>query len=264
MAPVSSRTRCRRGFPSWSTSRWAPQAHTSAALRSGESHGQASIPQPCVRGRWGRPCSPERWGASFISTPPGQAGAWRPGEYRGGGPGPIPGWASSGESGVPDLAVPGTGAMGVGGVSIAPARRFVPGHAQPVQQLPHRVPVELHLGARGTAALRFECSFPWNCGAVAARDSLLPARPPGKRPQRAAASPACPCVRAFRLPRKSWAAARNRSIPRTADGQCHLVGQHPAVSGADGSSAAQPLIPATGQPECRCGTSGSARPDRPR
>ena len=35
----------------------------------------------------------------------------------------------------------------------------------------------------------------------------------GKRPQlAAAASPACPCVRAFLLPRKSWAAARNRSI----------------------------------------------------
>ena len=60
--------------------------------------------------------------------------------------------------------------------------------------------------------------------------------------------PGGPCVRAFLLPRKSWAAARNRSIPRTADGQYQLVGQHPAVSGADGSSAAQPLIPATGPP----------------
>ena len=112
---------------------------------------------------------------------------------------------------------PGRGEMTVGGVSIAPARRFVPGHAQPVQQLPHR-------GTRGTAALHIECSFPWGCGA----------------------------------------AARNRSIPRTADGQYQLAGPHPAVSGADGSSAAQPLIPATGPPECLCGTSGSARPDRPR
>ena len=51
---------------------------------------------------------------------------------------------------------------------------------------------------------------------------------------------------------------------RTADGRYQLVGQHPAVSGADGSSAAQPLIPATGPPECLCGTSGSARSDRPR
>ena len=159
---------------------------------------------------------------------------------------------------------PGRGEMTVGGVSIAPVRRSVPGHAQPVQQLPPRVPVELHPGARGTAALRFECSFPWNCGADRARDSLLPAGPPGERPRRAAASPACPCVRAFLLPRKSWAAARNRSIPRTADGRCQRVEQHPAVSGADGSSAAQPLIPATGPPECLCGTSGSARPDRPR
>ena len=136
--------------------------------------------------------------------------------------------------------------------------------ATPVQQLPHRVPVDLHPRPRGTAALHIECSFPWGCGADRARDSLLPAGPPGKRPERAAASPACPCVRAFLLPRKSWAAARNRSIPRTADGNYQLVGQHPAVSGADGSSAAQSLIPATGPPGCRCGTSGSARPDRPR
>ena len=90
--------------------------------------------------------------------------------------------------------------------------------ATPVQQLPHRVPVDLHPRPRGTAALHIECSFPWGCGADRARDSLLPAGPPGKRPERAAASPACPCVRAFLLPRKSWAAARNRSIPRTADG----------------------------------------------
>ena len=129
-----------------------------------------------------------------------------------------------GESGVPDLAVPGTGEMTVGGVSIAPARRFVLGAARPAGQLPHRVPVELHPGTRGTAALHIECSFPWGCGA----------------------------------------AARNRSIPRTADGQYQLVGPHPAVSGADGSSAAQPLMPATGPPGCLCGTSGSAHPDRPR
>ena len=31
------------GFPSWSTSRWAPQAHTSASMRSGESTGQTGI-----------------------------------------------------------------------------------------------------------------------------------------------------------------------------------------------------------------------------
>ena len=55
---------------------------------------------------------------------------------------------------------PGRGEMTVGGVSIAPARRSVPGHAQPVRQLPHRVPVELRPGARGMAALHFECSFP--------------------------------------------------------------------------------------------------------
>ena len=71
---VSSRTGCRRGFPSWSTSRWAPQAHTSASMRSGESTGQTGIPQPCVRGRWGQPCSPERW-APPSQHSPGQAGA---------------------------------------------------------------------------------------------------------------------------------------------------------------------------------------------
>ena len=43
---------------------------------------------------------------------------------------------------------------------------------------------------------------------------------------------------------------------RPRGGQHQLVGQLPAVSGADGSSAAQPLIPATGPPGCRCGTSG--------
>ena len=230
---------------------------------AGNPPGRPVFPQLCVRGRWGWPCSPERWGASCISTPPGQAGREARG-CRGGGLGSVPGWTSSGESGVPDLAVPGTGVMEVGGVSIAPVRRFVPGHAQPVQQLPRRVPVELHPGTPGRCGLHIECSFPWGCGADRARDSLLPARPPGKRPQRATASPACPCVRAFLLPRKSWAAARNRFIPRTSDGQYQLVGPHPAVSGADGSSAAQPLIPATGPPECRCGTSGSARPDRPR
>ena len=188
---------------------------------------------------------------------PGRSRGWEARGCRGGGPGTVPGWASSGESGVPDLAVPGTGVMEVGGVSMAPARRFVPGHARPAGRL-------LYRGTRGTAALHIECSFPWGCGADRARDSLLPAGPPGKRPERAAASPACPCVRAFLLPRKSWAAARNRSIPRTADGQYQRVGPHPAVSGADGSSAAQPLIPATGPPECLCGTSGSAHPDRPR
>ena len=31
------------GFPSWSTSRWAPQAHASASLRGGKFPGQASI-----------------------------------------------------------------------------------------------------------------------------------------------------------------------------------------------------------------------------
>ena len=203
-------------------------------------------------------------GAPPLSVLPGASGGGRPGEFAAVAVGPSRFGPPQGESGVPNLAVPGTGVMEVGGVSIAPVRRFVPGHAPPVQQLPRRVPVELHPGTRGTAALRFECSFPWDCGADRARDSLLPARPPGKRPERAAASPACPCVRAFLLPRKSWAAARNRSIPRTADGQYQLVGQHPAVSGADGSSAAQSLIPATGPPECLCGTSGSARPDRPR
>ena len=160
-------------------------------------------------------------------APPSQyspGASWEAWGYRGGGPGTVPGWASSGESGVPDLAVPGTGEMTVGGVSIAPARRFVLGRARPAGHVPHRVPVELHPGTRGTAALRFECSFPWGCGA----------------------------------------AARNRSIPRTADGQYQRVGPHPAVSGADGSSAAQPLIPATGLPECLCGTSGSARSPRAR
>ena len=44
--------------------------------------------------------------------------------------GSVPGWTSSGESGVPDLAVPGTGEMEVGGVSIAPVRRSVLGPAQ--------------------------------------------------------------------------------------------------------------------------------------
>ena len=152
-------------------------------------------------------------GRLLHSTPRGKPGLGVSRRW----PGTVPGWASSGESGVPDLAVPGTGVMEVGSVSIAPARRSVPGHAQPVQQLPHR-------GTRGTAALRFECSFPWDCGA----------------------------------------AARNRSIPRTADGQYQRVGPHPAVSGADGSSAAQPLMPATGPPECLCGTSGSARSSRAR
>ena len=50
-------------------------------------------------------------GRRLHSTPPGEAGAGRPGGCRGGGPGTVPGWASSGESGVPDLAVPGTGVM---------------------------------------------------------------------------------------------------------------------------------------------------------
>ena len=144
------------------------------------------------------------------------------------------------------------------------ASQLVLGHSQSVQQLPPRVPVEFHPGPPGRCGLHIAGSFPWGCGADRARDSLLPAGPPGKRPERAAASPACPCVRAFLLTRKSWAAARNRSIPRTAEGQYQLVGQHPAVSGADGSSAAQSLIPATGPPGCLCGTSGSAHPDRPR
>ena len=56
---------------------------------------------------------------------------------------------------------------------------------------------------------------------------------------------------------------RGLLLARTADGNYQRVGPHPAVSGADGSSAAQPLMPATGPPECLCGTSGSARPDRP-
>ena len=52
--------------------------------------------------------------------------------------------------------------------------------ATPVQQLPHRVPVELHPGTPGRCGLHIECSFPWGCGADRARDSLLPAGPPGK------------------------------------------------------------------------------------
>ena len=98
-------------------------------------------------------------------APPSQ---YSPGASWGGRPGSIaevawdrPGLGPpQGESGVPDLAVPGTGVMEAGGVSMAPARRSVPGHAQPVRQLPHRVPVELRPGARGMAALHFECSFP--------------------------------------------------------------------------------------------------------
>ena len=111
---------------------------------------------------------------------PGQAGAGRPGGIAAVALGPSRVGPPQGESGVPDLAVPGTGVMEVGGVSIAPARRFVPVHARPAVQLPHRVPVELHPGTRGTAALRFECSFPWGCGADRPRDSLLPARLPGE------------------------------------------------------------------------------------
>ena len=149
---------------------------------AGNPPGRPAFPQLCVRGRWGWPCSPEWWDASFISTPPGQAGAGRPGGIAAVALVPSRVGPPQGESGVPDLAVPGTGVMEVGSVSIAPARRFVPGHAQPVQQLPPRVPVELGPGALGTAALRFECSFPWDCGTDRARDSLLPAGPPGKRP----------------------------------------------------------------------------------
>ena len=72
------------------------------------------------------------------------------------------------------MAVPGTGLMEAGGVSIAPARWFVPGHAQPVQQLPHRVPVEPHPGMRRTAALHFACSFSSGSAAFAVLDSLSP------------------------------------------------------------------------------------------
>ena len=61
---------------------------------------------------------------------------------------------------VPDSAVPGTGVMEVGGVSIAPARRVFPGHAQPVQQLPRRVPVELNPGAPDGCASSFGVFLP--------------------------------------------------------------------------------------------------------
>ena len=68
-------------------------------------------------------------GAPPSSVLPGPSRGWEARGCRGGGLGPVPGWTSSGESGVPDLAVPGTGVMEVGGVSIAPVRRFVLGHA---------------------------------------------------------------------------------------------------------------------------------------
>ena len=43
---------------------------------AGNPPGRPAFPQPCVRGRWGWPCSPERW-ASPSQHSPGQAG--RPG-----------------------------------------------------------------------------------------------------------------------------------------------------------------------------------------
>ena len=156
MAPVLSRTGCRRGFPSWSTSRWAPQALPPRSCGAGNPPGRPVFPQLCVRGRWGQPCSPERW-APPSQHSPGQAGrhgsiaevAWD-----------RPGLGLLRER-VESLIWPSRdGVREVGGVSIAPARRSVPGHAQPVRQLPHRVPVEFRPGTRGTAALHIECSFP--------------------------------------------------------------------------------------------------------
>ena len=168
---VSSRTGCRRGFPSWSTSRWAPQALPPRSCGAGNPPGRPVFPQLRVRGRWGWRCSPARW-APPSQHSPGQAGAGRPGGIAAAALGPSRVGPPQGRVESLIWPAPGRGEMTAGGVSIAPARRFVPGHAQPVQQLPHR-------GTRGTAALHIECSFPWDCGA----------------------------------------AARNRSIPRTADGQ---------------------------------------------
>ena len=60
---------------------------------AGNPPGRPVLPQLCVRGRWGRRCSPERWGASFTVLPRGKLGG--PGVSRRW-PGTVPGWASSG------------------------------------------------------------------------------------------------------------------------------------------------------------------------
>ena len=103
------------------------------------------------------------------------------------------------------------------------ASQLVLGHSQPVQQLPPRVPVELHPGTRGTAALHFACSFPWDAAAGAARDSWPPTGPP----------PLGSCVRAFLL--SGTLPPATDLLPRTANGQLQPVGQPPAVAGANGS-----------------------------
>ena len=144
------------------------------------------------------------------------------------------------------------------------ARRFVPGHAQPAGQLhpASRLSSTLGLGGR----LRFVSSVP-SPGIAGRTGRGTHCFRPGHRGRgRGALRPLLPAhvCGLFCCPERAGRQPGTGLSPGPPTVSTQRVGPHPAVSGADGSSAAQPLIPATGPPECLCGTSGSARPDRPR
>ena len=138
---------------------------------------------------------------------------------------------------------PGRGEMTVGGVSIAPARRSVPGHAQPAGQLPHRVPVELHPGTLGRWGFISRVPSPGVPPRLPSGPPFLPAHVFGLF--------CCP-ERAGRQPGTGLSPGPPTVSTNALDSIMPFLAQMP-------SWVAQPLIPATGSPECLCGTSGSAR-----
>ena len=97
--------------------------------------------------------------------------------------------------------------MGVGGVSIAPARRFVPGHAQPVSSSHTAFRLSFTPGRGGR--LRFVSSVPSPgiAGLIASGQAA------GEEAAARCGLSCLPMCAGFSVARKSWAAARNRSIP---------------------------------------------------